>query len=29
MNWFLISILLGPIASLVLVAFMEKLPPRF
>jgi len=28
LNWFLLSLLLGPIASLVLVAFMEKLPPK-
>lgn len=27
LNWFLLSLLLGPIASLILVAFMEKLPP--
>jgi hypothetical protein len=25
-NWFLLSLLLGPIATLVLVAFMDKLP---
>lgn len=28
LNWFLLSIVLGPIASLILVAFMAKLPPR-
>lgn len=26
--WFLVSLLLGPIATLVLVALMRKLPPR-
>jgi len=25
-NWFLLSLLLGPIATLILVAFCEKLP---
>lgn len=25
-NWFILSLLLGPIATLVLVAFCEKLP---
>jgi hypothetical protein len=29
LNWFLLSLVLGPIASFVLVAFMEKRPPRF
>lgn len=28
LNWFVLSLFLGPIASLILVAFMEKLPPR-
>lgn len=27
LNWFLLSIVLGPVASLILVAFMNKLPP--
>jgi hypothetical protein len=27
LNWFLISLLLGPIATFLLVAFFEKLPP--
>lgn len=26
LNWFLLSILLGPIATFILVAFMRKLP---
>src|SRR5205823_4453543 len=26
LNWFLLSLLLGPIATFVLVAFMDKLP---
>ena len=26
LNWFLISILLGPVATFVLVAFYDKLP---
>ncbi len=26
LNWFLLSLLLGPIATLVLVAFFEKQP---
>jgi hypothetical protein len=28
LNWFLLSLFLGPIATLVLVAMMEKLPPK-
>jgi len=28
LNWFLISLLLGPIATFILVAFFERLPPR-
>jgi hypothetical protein len=28
LNWFLISLLLGPIATFLLVAFFEKLPER-
>ncbi|EDY16209.1 conserved hypothetical protein [Chthoniobacter flavus Ellin428] len=28
MNWFLVSLLLGPIATFLLVAFFEKLPER-
>ncbi len=28
LNWFLISLLLGPIATLLLVAFFPKLPSR-
>lgn len=27
LNWFLISLLLGPVATFLLVAFCEKLPP--
>ena len=27
-NWFLISILFGPLATFFLVAFFERLPPR-
>ncbi len=27
-NWFLISLLLGPVATCLLVAFFEKLPRR-
>jgi len=26
LNWFLLSLLLGPIATFILVAFVEKLP---
>lgn len=26
--WFLISLLLGPIATFILVAFCDRLPPR-
>ena len=26
--WFLLSLLLGPVATFVLVAFMSKLPPE-
>jgi hypothetical protein len=29
LNWFLLSLLLGPIASFVLVAFADKLPPAY
>jgi hypothetical protein len=28
LNWFLLSILLGPIATFILVAFMDKRRPR-
>ncbi|MDP8246330.1 MAG: hypothetical protein P9L94_19760 [Candidatus Hinthialibacter antarcticus] len=28
LNWFLISLLLGPIATFLLVAFFEPLPPK-
>ena len=28
LNWFLLSLLLGPIATFILVAFFERLPPR-
>lgn len=28
LNWFLLSLLLGPIATFILVAFMRKLPGR-
>ena len=28
LNWFLISILLGPVATLLLVAFFDPLPPE-
>ncbi len=28
LNWFLLSILLGPIATFILVAFYNKLPPE-
>ena len=28
LNWFLVSLLLGPIATFILVAFMERLPPQ-
>jgi len=28
LNWFLLSILLGPIATFCLVALFEKLPPE-
>ncbi len=28
MNWFLLSLPFGPIATLVLVLFMDKLPPK-
>jgi hypothetical protein len=28
LSWFLLSILLGPIATFILVAIMEKLPSR-
>ena len=28
LNWFLLSLLLGPIATLILVAFMRILPGR-
>ncbi len=28
LNWFLLSLLLGPIATFLLVAFFERLPPR-
>ena len=28
LNWFLLSLVLGPIATFVLVAFMGKLPER-
>ena len=27
LNWFLLSLLLGPLATFLLVAFFEKLPP--
>ena len=26
LNWFLLSLLLGPIATIILVAFMRRLP---
>ena len=29
LNWFLLSLLLGPLATLPLVAFFEKEPPNF
>ncbi len=28
LNWFLLSILLGPIATFILVALMDKLPEK-
>jgi len=28
LGWFLLSLLLGPIATFILVAFMDKVPPR-
>ena len=28
LNWFLLSILLGPIATFILVALMDKLPGK-
>lgn len=28
LNWFLLSLLLGPIATFVLVAFFDRLPPE-
>jgi hypothetical protein len=28
LGWFLLSLLLGPLATLILVAFIEKSPPR-
>lgn len=28
LNWFLLSLLLGPVATFLLVAFFEKLPNR-
>ena len=28
LNWFLVSLLLGPIATFLLVALCEKLPPK-
>jgi hypothetical protein len=28
LNWFLLSLLLGPVATFILVAFCEKLPDR-
>lgn len=28
LNWFLLSLLLGPIATFILVAFMTPLPPE-
>ncbi len=29
LNWFLLSLLLGPIATFVLVALMDKLPEKW
>jgi hypothetical protein len=29
LNWFLLSLLLGPVATFVLVSFMDKLPESY
>lgn len=29
LNWFLLSLLLGPVATFLLVALFEKLPPAY
>ncbi|MCL5098044.1 MAG: hypothetical protein M1608_11060 [Candidatus Omnitrophica bacterium] len=28
LDWFLLSLILGPVATFILVAFMERLPPK-
>jgi hypothetical protein len=28
LNWFLLSLLLGPVATIILVAFCDRLPPH-
>jgi len=28
LNWFLLSVLLGPVATFLLVAFFDRLPPK-